>query len=1031
VRTLSIYVGGRIRVIKPHLVTVGIILLAGITVLTWFRGFIIYHWDTVFPFNPPAMMQAFFWPWSDLISTGTTILSNHTLPYFALVYFLHDLLGLSLLDSQISVYYILLVMGGAAMYLFFIGQSIDQTRQSKELRFGALAAALVYMFNPYAMIEIWMVFSLEAFLYATLPLFLLLFQRGLRQSTKGRIDWKMITGLAGLSVFGAPVLGIPAYSIPALFGLAIFYVIWLLYPEHLQKWKSSARFVIVAVIALFAVNIWWIYPTIFLYGTQLMRAGGASYGATGFGDLVHNSAQTDYFNVFRLVGMPPFYNSGMYPHYNFAWMYQTFAPITLISVMIPVIAFFGLILRGSSIRQYSRLFAALCIVGVVPIAAGLQGPFGNIFSWLALNVPAVAVLFRDPYQKFGFWLPLGYSFLIGASFTALARRTNRRAGPHSSQTPQSRPTWSYRRVIVLSMILILITSGLVWPMFTGEVIPTETPTLPSPRIQIPEYYYQAAAWLRSQQGTFRILSLPEDEVLQSSAWANGYVGGDVLRYLTGASIISTTAQVPALDAFQAGLYAYIASGGGNISNVLKLLDVRFVLLRTDAAFYPGPATEPANVTQLRIYLESQPDLTASKQFGSLFFFEIKNYGPRLFATSQILTGSQANALGWNLASYAGGWQANSLNESMIGSALSLTFRSPGTYSYGYLTTSQTLNISTVSYPYLQANFSSSSNAALLLRVDLVNQTSFWLTALSSGNATSYLGNHYSSTRPTNMIYDLSELANRVKSLDLFVTNSPSPTSQSNATVNIYRLTFESYIGQPEDYIREIAQQSKNPFSFAIVDSYNITNKVATNYAPPSVSFNQMDPMDYEVQITNASSPFMLILGETFDPLWHLVGSSPFDPSMAVHVMVDGFANGWLISTPGKFRISIVYGPGRTVLWGYGVSLVSGLILTAVTALPAISRARHRGKAANSTLEIDPPSGPRPLTSPQDTSFRLWIAIGVLVLVSATIVSAIGWGFVGNLTAITAYFIFVLGMILALGHYMRRGRNDQSMLLSQT
>src|SRR5438309_914905 len=140
-RTLSIYLGKRIRIIKPHMITLGIIMLTGITISTWFRGFLIYHWDTVFPFNPSAMMRAFFWPWSDLISTGTPILSNHTLPYFALVYFLHDLLGLSLLNSQISIYYLLLVMGGAATYLFFLGQSIDKTRRSKELGFGALASA--------------------------------------------------------------------------------------------------------------------------------------------------------------------------------------------------------------------------------------------------------------------------------------------------------------------------------------------------------------------------------------------------------------------------------------------------------------------------------------------------------------------------------------------------------------------------------------------------------------------------------------------------------------------------------------------------------------------------------------------------------------------------------------------------------------------------------------------------------------------------------------------------------------------------
>jgi len=143
----------------------------------------------------------------------------------------------------------------------------------------------------------------------------------------------------------------------------------------------------------------------------------------------------------------------------------------------------------------------------------------------------------------------------------------------------------------------LLTAGYSWPMFTGDVVPEQTSTVPSARIQLPDYYYQAASWLQSQGGNFRILSLPQDQILQSSNWTHGYGGQDILRFLTGDSIISTDAQQPDANAAQDGVYNYIYNGGENVSRILRVLDVRFVLLRLDARFYPT-LTQSANLTRL-------------------------------------------------------------------------------------------------------------------------------------------------------------------------------------------------------------------------------------------------------------------------------------------------------------------------------------------------------------------------------------------------------------------------------------------------
>ncbi len=935
-----------IDTLKQHFIPLAVTLLTSAVVITWFRGYVLYQWDSVFPFNPPAAIRSYFWPWSDLVSTGVPLLGNTALPYFASVYLLHNLLGLSFLASQVILYYSLLGMAGVSMYFLLVNQSGFKFRNSRPLKFGAIGAAMVYMFNPYSMIYNWEIFSLESFLYATLPLIFLLFQRGLTVCDE-RTDWKAIVGIGAITVFAAPAIGNPAFAIPLVFGFLIFYATWLINPGNLAKRSGSIRFVLLSAVSLLAMNIWWIYPTVLLSQSQLVRAGGSAYAAVGLADLMSNSLHSNLFNVFRLAGIPAFYRSSAYPQFPYAWVYHSsFAPMVLVSLCLPLMAFAALMYRVPSFDRTTLIFSAVSIVTIIPLAAGLQPPFGAIYGWLTA-IPALSVLFRDPYQKFGFWLPFGYSILAGAAFFTMANGTTMFTRSHRSTKSLKRPNLSKKRAVALLMILLSISIGYSWPMATGDLIPEKTSTVPSARVEIPQYYLEAAAWLESQKGPFRIISLPKDQILQSSNWTNGYAGIDVLRLLTGDSIISTDSQVPTLDAFQRGLYEYIYAGGDNLTAVLRILNVRFVLLRMDAGFYPA-VTQPVNLDILRSYLENQPGLSVASSFGSLTFFGVDEIGPRMFATSRVFTLQELDRVGWNLTSYDGGWQPQGLTVSETGSTLWLAFKSPGTYSSGYVSSIQALNISTRNYPYLRVDFSSSPNAALLLHVGFKNQTSLWLTAIDTGAGTPYMGNHYSSVQRTELTYDLTKVPDPLKSIDIYITNAPQAASESNATVTIYGLTFESLVGLPQDYVRAIANSNLDSSSYTIVDQSDSPR--ATVDPPPVVAYEQISPVEYKVQVTGASGPFVLVLGETFDPLWHLSVGFGYDISKAVHVLVDGFANGWMISSGGTFTFWVSYGPSQSFVLAYFLSLWSGMGLFAL----AVGN-RHRSQ--------DSKRAPRSATNP--------------------------------------------------------------------
>jgi len=222
-------------------------------------------------------------------------------------------------------------------------------------------------------------------------------------------------------------------------------------------------------------------------------------------------------------------------------------------------------------------------------------------------------------------------------------------------------------------------------------------------------------------------------------------------------------------------------------------------------------------------------------------------------------------------------------------------------------------------------FSSTSNAALLLAVDFGSQTFDWLTAYDIGSATTYQGNHYSDTNPTTLAYDLSSFRYDVKGIRIFVTNSPDTTSYSEGRIQIEKLSFESFNGLPIDYVRAISQRAQNPLSYVIS---NQTHPVeyTSNAVTPSIVYDEVSPVEYDVQIRNSASSFVLVLGETYDPLWAITAGPSIDTSHWTHMMVNGFANAWLIDRLGNYSITIRYANGMNVLWAYSFSFLASLAI---------------------------------------------------------------------------------------------------------
>lgn len=101
-----------------------------------------------------------------------------------------------------------------------------------------------------------------------------------------------------------------------------------------------------------------------------------------------------------------------------------------------------------------------------------------------------------------------------------------------------------------------------------------------------------------------------------------------------------------------------------------------------------------------------------------------------------------------------------------------------------------------------------------------------------------------------------------------------------------------------------------------VDSISTPDK-----GDPVVTYKKVDPTHFQVQITNALNPFILVFNEAYNSSWYLNG---YDSG---HFVVNGYANAWKVSKTGTYTLDLVYAPQASFKKGVLISVFSlGFVL---------------------------------------------------------------------------------------------------------
>jgi hypothetical protein len=128
-------------------------------------------------------------------------------------------------------------------------------------------------------------------------------------------------------------------------------------------------------------------------------------------------------------------------------------------------------------------------------------------------------------------------------------------------------------------------------------------------------------------------------------------------------------------------------------------------------------------------------------------------------------------------------------------------------------------------------------------------------------------------------------------------------------------------------------------------------------ANPEVTWNRVSPEKYEVQVRDATEPFMLTFGEAYDPMWvvRLEDGKNVNP-----VRLCSTVNGFPLDRKGDYRLTVEYVPQDWFKQGLVVSLVSifgCLLFLALVLLWKRKTSRRRNPTAGGGIEMNVRSGP--------------------------------------------------------------------------
>lgn len=955
------------RMLRPQFL---ILLIASTLTLVWFhKGLLLATGENAIIFDrAPTLLETVSNSWGNIELGGPNIIDASGIPLYLLASFMVSI-GLPGVFIQASLFWLFLVSEGLSTFYIVRGFVNDGRRE-----LAATIAGLFYMLNPYAMIEIWNRFLYTLmFFYAFMPLILLLYIKGLELR---RLKYALYIGLASLLIaysYGSPPLIGTFWLVIASY--AVFHII-----SNIRRLKIvlfTLAFSALTFIIWLSVNSWWLVLFIaILYPGYVVGGLGAGEAIALEGSKSTLISISKLFggliNLFRLINIQ--FLEGMVnvwgPIY-FSWGFIA------ISFLIPILTFVALLFKP----RYKLMFyfAILSILGLF-LAKGTAPPFGGLFLKVFESFSILQV-YRNPFEKLGIILPLGFGTLFGLSVSSIYYWLRK----HVLILMGGKRIDSFVTKTAALLLCILVLVVYVWPMWNGYVFTSGGPPENNPEIgyyiKVPEYYAEANKWLSTNAQGYRAIFLPLAPEGMTYTWQYGYSGVELVDQLFDTDVVGIQSASLFYNAILSKIEMVLFSTT-NFWKLMSILNAKYIVVRSDIDYEARGVISPEDIKSALNYT-IEPSIVngsvdiSSANVKSLIDYDLKDW--------QMI---------WYLPDYSLSLDSHGM-QSKFGikvtsgnSGLAPTSQKDYTLNLLYNLPEDMQNLSNAKYLLIWVK--SSVPGVIWISISDGNRSLNWWGEWPlrgwNGNSEYNINNEEVNKWkllilpldfPT-YIYKGEPDLSSIKSMGIVLFTNKNSTRQeylevggifadSGKVVKVESIHFVKSFGELDVYElnetfllprifavnRIIIAKDINDFLFnlipskdydpryeAVVLQQNLTDAIQTvvetlnpNTSIPKIEFVEINPAIWQVNVFNATSPFLLIFSEAYDPMWKAYyGEVSWVNALQMdsipdkyHFIVNGYANAWYINKTGTYTITLYFKPQSFLVIGSIISALSIII----------------------------------------------------------------------------------------------------------
>src|SRR3989344_1043311 len=634
-----------------------LVVLSSLALVTiWFRGKnLLGAAESALPFYDLQIeYEMTRWAWS---SPGAGNSAGMITASFPTYWFLAQIQNVGVPGYIIEAglfWFILLVSGLSVGYL------------TKELfpkmpqKFIILCIAF-YWFNPFVLVNVWNRFLYNhMFFWALIPLAWLLFLKGIRLK-----DIRFSIYVALVSVVFSYALTSPAFVI----------LLWLLFSHTILfrfLFKENNRVFLIKyffsnLIFFIIFNLWWLSQTLSFAGTSSYEAAISRYFSS-IGNLSTLSSISKSLgkltDLVRLLHADFIHTGPSWARYYDIFTVRGIQFFAAGSIFWAILKF----KKNKEILYLGSLFVISLF-----LTKGVQGPFGEIFQSV-FQKSTIFQVFRNPFEKFGFLLPLSSSLLFTFAIWKISYSRSQEypdlIGDELSSDMSSsfrenpallawggRHKAKYTFIYYLSLVFLIVIWG--FPFWTGLIFTNikyfGSKELTNYEVRVPSYYENANNFIKETVKDSRFIALPIGDEGITHNWEKSYRGVELTSSLFTTPGISLKTTIP----FYNDLASEISVNqlAGNVINIAPYANASHILLRNDIDYKERQMSNPSSVEKVLNGLVEEGHLQKKFNEGNISIYEVsKNYSwPKIYSTKNLLLTNNAKVP--EITSFSGNFPA--------------------------------------------------------------------------------------------------------------------------------------------------------------------------------------------------------------------------------------------------------------------------------------------------------------------------------------------------------------------------------------